>query len=189
MGAHVKGVVLKARLNFLAKFHGEEAYDRLLESLKPETRAVLRDGVLISSWYPVEVSVEMMQTMDRLFGKGDLALCREMGRYSAQVSLKGVYRGYARENDFNFVNRMTPKMWQQYYDSGRMETETLGKGRAVTRITDFAEPNRVLCLGTLGWLEAANEVWGAQNVTVEETKCRLRGDNCCEYMISKKAKR
>lgn len=189
MGCHVKGVVLKARIEYLKKHFGEDAFDRLLENLKPETRAALRSGVLISSWYPVELSIEMMEAMDRVFGKGDLKLCRDMGRYSARASLGGVYKGYARENDFNFVNRMTPHMWSQYYDSGRMQTETLGNGKAVTRIHDFAQPHRVLCLGTLGWLEAANGIWGAGKVTVEEKKCRCRGDSCCEYLISRQGRK
>lgn len=185
MSAHVKGVVLKARVDYLTKFHGEEAFERLLESLKPETRALLEGGVLSSSWYPVQASVEMLETMDRLYGKGDLALCREMGRFSARAALGGVYRGYVRQKDFAFVNRMTPKIYRQYYDSGRMVTEVLGKGRAATRVLEFEAPHRVICLGLLGWIEAANGVWGADGVSVEETKCRLLGHDCCEYIITR----
>ncbi len=186
MAVHIKGLVLKARIEYVRKFFGDDAWDRALAVLSPEVRAALQDGVLVSSWYPISAYIEMLCTVDRMFGKGDLALCRDMGRYSAQVALSGVYKSFNREKDVNFVNRMTPMIWKQYYDSGEMTTESGGRGRAIIRIRNFAEPHAELCLGTLGWLEGANKTWGIEDVKVEEVTCQARGEESCAFVVTGK---
>ncbi len=185
MTAHVKGVVLKTRMDYVQKFFGPAGYSRLIASLSPEARAALEHGVLISSWYPVSLSVEMLLAIDELFGKGDLDLCRVMGNHSARIGLSSVYESFGKERDAHFANRMTPVMWKQYYDAGEMQTETTGEGKAIVRLRDFPEPHRALCMGTLGWLETANEIWGVRGARVKETKCRTLGDSYCEFLIER----
>jgi hypothetical protein len=185
MAAHVKGVVLKARMDYVEKTFGEAGCSRLMASLSPEARAMLEGGVLISSWYPVSLSVEMLLAIDAIFGKGDLDLCRLMGNHSARVGLSSVHASFGRQRDAHFANRMTPVMWKQYYDAGEMQAETPRGGRGIIRLHDFPEPHRALCLGTLGWLETANEIWGVRGARVKETKCRTLGDPWCEYVVER----
>jgi hypothetical protein len=186
MAVHVKGLVLKSRIDYLRKFFGRDSWDRVLAVLSPGTRAALQDGVLASSWYPISAYVEMLSTIDLMFGKGDLALCRDMGRYSAQSALSGVYQSCNRGKDVSFVNRTAPMIWKQYYDSGEMTTESEGRGRAIVRVRGFAKPHAALCLGTLGWLEGANKIWGIRDVKVEEVSCQARGQECCAFMVTGK---
>jgi hypothetical protein len=184
MTVHVKGLVLKSRIDYVREFFGHDAWDRVLAVLPPGTRAALQDGVLASSWYPIPLYVEMLSAIDLTFGKGDLALCRDMGRYSARSALSGVYQCSNRGKDVGFANRTAPMIWKQYYDSGKMTTESGGRGRAIVRVRGFAEPHAALCLGTLGWLEGANRVWGIEGVKVEEVTCQARGQECCSFIVT-----
>lgn len=184
MAVHVKGLVLKSRVEYVQKSFGDGGWDRVMAALAPEARAALKDGVLVSSWYPISVYVKMLCSIDQTFGKGDLALCREMGRYAAQVALSGVHKSFYREKDVQFVNRMTPVIWKQYYDSGEMTTESAGRGRAIIRIRGFAEPHPALCQATLGWLEGANKTWGIEGVKVEEITCQADGQECCTFTVT-----
>jgi predicted hydrocarbon binding protein len=183
MAVRVKGLVLKTRIDYVRKTYGDEAWGKLVASLSPQARAAVRGDVLVSTWYPLSVSVEMLVAIDQMFGAGDLALCREMGRHSARIALSSVYKSFSIEKDMHFVNRMTPLIWNQYYDSGEMTIETT-KGRACIRIRGFAEPHPALCLGILGWLEGANEAWGVEDVKVEETTCSTRGQGCCTFVVT-----
>jgi predicted hydrocarbon binding protein len=189
MVAHVKGIVLKTRLDYVEKTFGERACSRVIASLSPEGRAALEHGVLISSWYPVSLSVEMLLAIDRLFGKDDLELIRTMGNHSARIGLSSVYESFGKKRNAHFANRMTPVMWKQYYDAGEMQVEAVGEGKAIVRIRDFPEPHRALCMGTLGWLEAANKIWGVQGAQVKETKCRTLGESYCEFVVEKKGRK
>ena len=45
MPVHIKGLVLKARVDYLQRFHGESGWGRLLAELSPEARSALSDGI------------------------------------------------------------------------------------------------------------------------------------------------
>ncbi len=185
MSVHVKGLVLRARMDYIAKQLGVEALDRLLDEVSPQARAVLKEEIMVSSWYPLSALIEVAAALERLHGGGgDLEIFRGMGRNAAQMALQGVHQSFAKENDPGFVIKMTPLLWGQYYDSGRAEAEALGPNSAVCRILDFEAPHRSICLGLVGWGEAAIEIWGGRNPRVEEKKCRVRGDACCEFVFT-----
>jgi predicted hydrocarbon binding protein len=185
MAVHVKGIVLNSRIAYVEKYHGKEGFERVLEALSPEARAMVGGEILVSSWYPLQATVETLVTIDRLFGKGDLSLCREMGRYTARAALAGgVQQSFVREHDPGFVIKMGPVIWRQYYDSGEIQVEQTGEESAISRIVDFEEPHKVLCLSIQGWMEEAMEIWGGTEIQVTETKCLTRGEKCCEFVCS-----
>ncbi len=185
MAVHVKGIVLKSRIQYVEKFHGKDGVARLIEALSPETRAMVGDEILVSSWYPLQATIESLVTIDRLFGKGDLDLCRKMGRYTARLALEGgVQQSFVREHDPTFVIKMGPIIWQQYYDSGEIQVEQTGEESAISRLVGFEEPHRALCLSMLGWLEEAIAIWGGTEIQVVETSCRTHGGSCCEFVTS-----
>jgi hypothetical protein len=182
MSVHVKGLVLRARMDYIAKALGGEALDRILDEISPQARAVLREEIMVSSWYPLSALLEVAAAVERIHGRGGAAdLFRGMGRNAAQMALQGVHQSFAKENDPGFVIKMTPLLWGQYYDSGRAEAESSGTNSAVCRILEFEEPHRAICLGVIGWGEAAIEIWGGRDARVEERKCRVHGDACCEF--------
>jgi predicted hydrocarbon binding protein len=185
MPVHIKGIVLKSRMEYVEKNHGKDALERVIEALSPEARTMVGGEILVSSWYPLQAAIETLVTIDRLLGNGDLALCEEMGRYTARTALSGgVQQSFARENDPAFVIKISPIIWSQYYDSGRLTTASAGPGAAVIRLEDFEEPHQAICRSMQGWLQQANEIWGGRSVEVIETRCRTREDPCCEFLIS-----
>jgi predicted hydrocarbon binding protein len=185
MPARIKGLVLKSRLDYVSQFYGEKGLDLLLEALPPEGQAVLRDGVLVSTWYPLDRVIEIFVAVDEIFGKGDLELMRKIGAFTARAALAGgVQENFARQNDPAFVLKMAPVLFQQYYDTGRIESEPTGEESAVTRIHDFEMPHPAICKGLIGWLEEAIGIWGGTEVKVQEVKCRCRGDAHCEFVTS-----
>lgn len=182
MAGHVKGLLLKSRFEYVKQFFGEKGEAALLEAISPEARAMVADGILVSTWYPIDPVIEILVKMDEVFGKGDFELARKMGAHTARMALAGgVQQSFAKENDPAFVLRMGPLLWQQYYDTGRVEVEALGPESAVSRIFEFGAPHRAICMGMLGWIEEAVGIWGGRDVRVNEVKCRTRGDDFCEY--------
>jgi len=183
MAAQIKGLVLKSRLDYVTQFYGEKGCELLLEALPPEGQAIVRDGVLVSTWYPLDGAIRILVAIDEIFGKGDFALMRKIGSFTAKAALAGgVQQSFVRQNDPSFVLKVAPILFQQYYDTGRVETESRGEEAAVTRVLDFEMPHPVLCYGLLGWIEAAIEIWGGTQVKVSEVKCRCKGDPFCEFL-------
>jgi hypothetical protein len=181
--SNVKGAAITARVRFVRERHGPEGLDRVLGEVKPPTRAVLEGHVLPQAWVPFEVFVDVCATIDRLFGKGDLALCVELGRYAAEVNLPTLYRIFYRLGNPQYIFRRAAQLWSVHYDSGQLAAMEAGDRIARLEIIDFAEPHRVHCLSVLGWATRSIELSGGTVLSAQEDRCRARGEETCEMLL------
>ena len=182
--ARCKGLNLSSRLRYVQEVHGEEAVKKLLAELAPATRELLERHVLPHEWVPFSTFIDLNVVADRLHGKGDLALCREMGAWAAAANLPRIFRLFYRFGSPMFLFERAAKLWSAHYDSGRMETRRDDDGTLFLSIHEFDEPHRAHCLSVLGWIIRSIELSGAKVNFAEERKCRLAGDDCCEVAAS-----
>ena len=180
--AQVKGSAILARLQFVETKFGREARERLVYSLSGASRDAVHAGVLPHQWAPYSLFIEVNVEIDRLFGKGDLALCYEMGRFGAEVNLPTLYRIFYRLGSPMFIFRKAARLWEVHYDSGRIVPVQDAERIIRVKILDFDEPHRAHCLSVLGWAARSVEMSGATLVRADEERCRLRGDGACEMV-------
>jgi hypothetical protein len=181
--ARVKGSTVLSRLQFLEERYGASAKQAVIASLSPEWQAVAAKGVPPHEWVPYEFYVDINVAADRLHGRGDLALCREMGRFSAERNLPTLYRIFYRLGSPLFIFRKAARVWEVHYDSGRMVPVQEGERAIRLKMVDFEKPHRAHCLSVHGWAERSAELSGATLVHSEEERCRLRGDAACEIVM------
>jgi len=178
----VKGSALRARVEWARRL-GPEPFARFAQGLSAPSRALVERGVLVSAWYPFELFVELNQVLDRQHGKGDLALCRELGRFGCEVNLKTLYRLFFKLGSVHFILGRSAAAWRVNYDHGQMTVVSQSEGRALLRVTGVPAPHRAHCLSVLGWISRACELSGG--VLVEEIeRCVLLGDPACEFEIA-----
>lgn len=182
--AQVKGSAVTSRVRYVRERFGETAYRRLRDSLSPEHREILDGRVLPHAWVPYELFIAFNVEADRMFGKGDLALCFEMAKYGAEVNLPTLYRIFYRLNTPQFIFRKAARLWEVHYDSGKLIPVDETEHSIGIRIEDFAEPHRAHCLSVLGWAVRSTELSGAMVKDYAEDRCRTRGDVACEMRLS-----
>lgn len=68
----------------------------MLDGLDKRTRERLSALVLSQEWLPLACMTELIDVTDRVFGRGDGELCREMARYAADANLTTLYRIFFR---------------------------------------------------------------------------------------------
>jgi hypothetical protein len=177
--SNVKGSALASRLLWVRLGHGEAGLERLEAAASDALSPALVNGVAMARWYPFEVFVELNQVIDQLFGKGDLGLVKELGRFGADANLKTVYRLFYKIGTVRWILGRAARLWTAHYDSGRMELVDDRPGSATLEIVDFATPHRIHCLSVAGWAERSVEISGGLEAKVEEDACRARGDERC----------
>jgi hypothetical protein len=182
--ANVKGSALSSRILWVQLEHGDAGYQRLLHQASPELRSAIEMGINKAKWYSFELFVELNETLDRLFGKGDMALIRPLGRFGADANLKTIYRLFYKVGTVHWILGRAVRLWSAHYDSGFLEVATRGPKAAVLRVRGFATPHRAHCLAVHGWAERSIELSGGKKVVMEESKCRTRGDDLCQYDAS-----
>ena len=178
--ANVKGSALASRVLWVKLGHGAAGLDRLLAQCSPALRATIEAGVEKATWYPFAQFVELNLVIDRLFGKGDLALIKELGRYGADANLTTIYRLFFKVGTTHWILGRAVRLWSAHYDSGALEVMTRGPKTAILRIRDFATPHEAHCLSILGWCERSVELSGGTHVRCSEPLCRTRGDPHCQ---------
>lgn len=174
------GTVYGAALEFTKQRYGGEAPRRCLEMLDPEDRAVL-DRIVPTGTYPAEPILRFHRAVDDIYGQGDLALCREIGRFAAQWSLSTFLKFTLRFRGPYWLFDKATAVWKGYYGSGRWELERVDPCGLRGRLYDCEVVDRAFCLRIQGFLRGASEMTGAKAVRIYEPHCRVRGAAHCEF--------
>ncbi len=182
--ANCKGIAVLTRLTYAEVHHGAEGRKQLLESLEPAQRAMLEGHVLPHAWVPFDLFIALNVNADRLFGSGDLSLCRTMGAWSAEKSLPTLFRIFYRFGTPMFIFGKAAKLWSHHYDSGWLEPQSPAPNEVRLLIHDLQSPHRAHCLSVLGWAGRSIEMSGGKLVVQEETRCRTRGAPVCELRLT-----
>src|SRR5262249_29153922 len=125
---NVKGAAIAARLRFVRERYGDAGFKRLIAALAPGDQDLLEARVLPQAWVPYELFIEVNVHADQQFGRGDLALCYEMGQYAAEVNLPSIYRLFYRFGSPAFVLSKAARLWSVHYDSGALGAHDDGDG-------------------------------------------------------------
>lgn len=154
---------------------------RFLNALSPKTRVTIEQGIQPGEWYPFATFIEVCTVIDALFGKGDLSLLDELGRYACNVNLKTLYRFLFRVGNVHFIIRRAAAAWRLNYDQGELLVVSEGPSSCVLQISDWPEPHRAHCLSVRAWVHEAGRLSSGKSSfrCVHET-CRANGDERCE---------
>lgn len=177
--ANVKGSALATRILWVELNHGQAGLNRLA-GYSPAMRDLVGGRIDKARWYGFEPFIELNVAIDQLFGRGDLSLIKPLGRYGADANLTTIYRLFFKLGSVNWILGRAVRLWSAHYDTGYLEVMTRGIRSATLRIRGFATPHPVHGLAVAGWAERSIELSGGKKVTLEETKCRNKGDEYCQ---------
>lgn len=175
---------MTSRVLWVQLGHGAAGVERLVRQSSPGVRDGIERGFAKASWYPFEAFVELNETIDRLFGRGDLGLVKLLGRYSADANLTTIYRLFFKVGSVQWILGRAVRLWGAHYDAGYFEVATRGPRAAVLRLRGFPTPHAVHCLSVAGFVERSLELSGGKRPLLEESKCRTRGDEFCQFDAS-----
>jgi hypothetical protein len=181
--SNVKGSAFASRILWVRLNQGEAGIERLTRHVSPELGTLLRDGVVMSRWYPFELFVEINLALDRIFGAGDLAFIRSLGRHGADANLTTIYRLFYKVGTVKWILARASRLWGLHFDSGMMLVDSFPGREAALRVEGFTTPHKAHCLSVLGWVERSVELSGGNEVRCDEVACRLDGDPMCRIHV------
>jgi hypothetical protein len=183
--ARVQATTVRMRDAFVEKTYGVPARQRFRQAVSAPLRDLLASKTdPPGGWVPFDFFVEATVVADRLYGKSDLALAWEMGRFGATHNI-GVWKSL-------FMRHVTPArvmsiasgLWSHHYDGGRTATRALGPTSMSFSIVDFPQPHKAHCNSIGGWIMGTLELGPRKSVVVKEVACRTEGAGFCEFRIS-----
>lgn len=181
----VKGAAIITIPFFIKDRFGEGGLNQWVNALTPEARKVYPASVLVSSWYPLkEFLIEPIRRMCDFFYAGDLKGARESGRFSADYSLKGIYKIFVKLGSPEFMLRRAGTILPLYYTPSEMKVVECRKGQGIMQITRFQSMDQALEIRIAGWMERAIEISGGKQPNIKITKSLTAGDPLSEFLAT-----
>ncbi|MBN1954021.1 MAG: hypothetical protein JW900_03120 [Anaerolineae bacterium] len=182
MEIKVKGTAAYATPEFV-RHHFPDRYDEWFAMLSPQCREIM-EGALAYNWYPVyEALVEPTEKVAQLFYDGDTKCAWEMGRFSAEYALTGIYKFFVKIGSPGFILSRASQIFSTYYDQGEMKIVERSGRNAVAQMTQ-SESHPIMELRVGGWIERALEIGGSREVTVEISQAVSQGDPVTEFRVA-----
>ena len=181
--ARVKGAAFVSRTKWVRFNQGEAGLERLITHVSEPLRAVLEKGPVMATWYPFESFVELNLAIDELFGKGDMALIRSLGRHGADANLTTIYKLFYKVGTVKWLLARAARLWGMHYDAGRLLLVQAPGKEVEMIIKDFPTPHRAHCMSIEGWAERSVELSGGHDVVTETLGCRASGAEGCRFRV------
>jgi hypothetical protein len=180
-GGHVKGAMVRAHLQFVRDRFGEEAVQKTLASLPPAVAQEVH-GLLSANWCAFESLILLDRAIARVAGHDERNMMRELGRYSAQINLSGVYRAFRREDIHDFFRR-SATLHKQFQDFGIMEYEQVGPTQGRIRVRGATCFSPAYCTSEAGYLEQVIAIHGGTAPRIAESTCQCANDELCTFEL------
>ncbi len=157
----VRGVSFIGTFKYLRKHYGPDAPSRALAAMPPALREIFGangETTVESGWYDCAALTELTREIDRIWGKGDLALAREIGRELAFDDLNRFFKWLLKLAGPKTLFTRAGSVWKNYHNVGRYVVEAVEDHRASIRIEDWDSASHVMCRRIEGWIERALEL-------------------------------
>ncbi len=178
----VKGTAVRSTPLFVRKQFGRR-FDEWIGSLSGKSAEIMKSKVETDLWYPLqEAFVEPTRKICNLFFKGDQRGAWELGRFSSDYALWGLYRLFVRIGSPGYMIKRASTIFSTYYRPSQMIAAETHPKSAVIHITLFPEPEELVELRIGGWMERALEISGCSGVQMKITRSLTRGDDLTEFV-------
>ena len=157
----VKGRALLDALESIRSRLGEPALQALIASLSPALQQVLRDGIVVSHWYPLDAMTALMTADVATHDGGDGSVLAKRTEVVIDKQLRGVYRIFIRFGSPESVIKRIAAIHETYFQNVGVEHEFLEDKRAVVRYAGFEPSHAIIEHAIIGFYRKALEIAGA----------------------------
>ena len=181
--SRIKGAAIRARLEYLREKHGDDALQRVIETLDEMDQVILGGTVLPSIWYPFQVLANFDEAACRLLGDGDHSLFEAAGEHVGEQHARSIYRVFFKETEPSRVLRLASCIYANYYSGlGRLSLRSDDDGRherlVIQGAPGTARPN---CVTAMAYFKSVLASCTGMTVEARETRCTCWGDEACEF--------
>lgn len=181
----VKGAAISIIPEFIKETFGENKYQEWFDKLPEESKKIFSGMILKNDWYNIDDSyLKPLQLLCDLFYNGSMEGIRAGGIYSANKSLRGLYKFLVRMGSPEFFLNKAATVSSTYYKDSKAKFVSDGKGAGRIIVTDFVGMHRIVEERQMSWVKRGLELSGAKNVTISTTKSLATGDDCTELSVT-----
>jgi hypothetical protein len=170
-----KGAVLVGPVKYLRKNR-----DAARPILPPELTHYLDEDIRISSWYPEEDFLCLMEAAAAVAG-GDLRQTMEAMGAAGANEHAGVYGDLFESME---SSSSVFALWSAQHDTGEIRGVPEGKNSVRVQLLGFQAAAEVHCWLVAGYIRGVLTMRGFDSISVEKRACLFHGGELCEWRAS-----
>lgn len=178
----IKGTAFLNRSDFITERFGDDGLRRVRAKLT-EAQARLLDFPNAAEWYPIETVLEVDQVIVSELLGGDATRFAEVGAFSLQRNLTGIYRFLFQVLSTQTMLQVGVSAFKKSVSQGSPVFEQRGPGDVVVRYVGFNPQKESYCHFLRGAIGGVLGVCGAKDGTVEKVECALKGQSACAFRV------
>ena len=181
----VKGTILLSIKNYV-KENFPNRFQEWVKKLPSESQKLYQRSILTTEWYDYQHGlIKPSEILATLFFNDDIKKSAwEIGRYSAEIGLKGIYKVFVLIATPQFIMKRGSKILTSFYHPSALDTGEKRENGVDIFVTEFSEPSEIAEYRIAGWMERALEICGVKNITIDINESLLAGADRTAYIIN-----
>jgi hypothetical protein len=162
----VKGTGITTIPEYIKKNYPEK-FDEWYGKLPESSKTIFGNPIMAAAWYPLtEGLVIPTQVLGKIVFENAEQAAFQLGRYSSEVSLNGVYKIFLRVSSPLFVLSRASTILGSYYRPATIEVVEKQDTKAVLKISGFGGESYIVLHRIAGWIEKTIEITGFKDIKV-----------------------
>jgi hypothetical protein len=172
----IKGTAVKTTDSFMKEKY-PELYLEWKKNLPEESKEFFRNIIQATKWYPLYDAVILpTETVAKVLGKSKEEAATELGVYSAEVALNGVYKIFIRISNPDFVISRATQVFATYYNPGSIEITEKNEYSIKAVLKDFQKQDALIMYRISGWMQGTLKATRRKEIDTEIKITELGGD-------------
>jgi hypothetical protein len=181
----LKGTSCTALKKYFDECHTPEEREKLKAALAEPARELFeRTDVLPFTWIEYGTYVDILLTADKVLGRGDFEIVKQINYFSARHDIKGVYKFIVSLLSPKTALQASSKLFKQFYDKGALSLENLKSNSATMLMKDVADIPLHHDVEQGAYVEEIMRMAGAKEIRYTHPECMARGDARCRWEIN-----
>jgi hypothetical protein len=180
----VKGSIVRDAVTAIKDTYGESEFNRIVGLLDADSQKALKGTILPSSWLPIEVVVNLLETELKEFYHNDKSQIMKRSELITEKHLNGIYSIFIRIGTPAFILTRLARVNETYFKGVTVEPKMVGLRCFTCTYCGMEKRHEILEPVIVAFYKKAMEISGAQEVVVEFTVPMAVGDGKSEITVT-----
>lgn len=155
----IKGTAVRSTPEYIQQYHPER-YQEWIDALPDVSQSIFQQPIFANSWYNLTDAVIIPTKIagDLFFNGNHTQAAKTIGRYSAEVALKGIYKIFVKVSSPHFVLSKASSIFSTYYNPSDISVIEKGNKHCTLELLQFDFNDKLIMHRISGWIEQTLEV-------------------------------
>lgn len=155
----IKGTAVKITPQFVKQCFPDK-YFEWIDILPEQCKNIVIQPILATNWYDLvnSVIIPTQKVAELFYNKDEIKAAHELGRFSSEIALKGIYKIFLKVSSPGFVISRASSVFSTYYRPSEIEIIENEAQKVVLSLKGFKTNEKLIMYRIGGWMSKTLEL-------------------------------